>query len=58
MVRTGGKMTLNETLNALIEPICDEMGYDLVRLQKDFGDAVSVGVIYRLRRCGREGAAD
>ena len=34
-------------------------GYDdFVRLQKDFGDAVSVGIIHRLRRCGREAPGD
>ena len=35
-------MTLNETLNALIEPICDEMGYDLVRLQMQGGNSRKV----------------
>ena len=30
-------MALNETLNELIEPICDQMGYDLVRLQLQGG---------------------
>ena len=28
---------MNETLNELIEPICDQMGYDLVRLQLQGG---------------------
>ena len=35
-------MALNETLNALIEPICDEMGYDLVRLQLQGGNSRKV----------------
>lgn len=35
-------MALNETLNALIEPICDEMGYDLVRLQLSGGNTRKV----------------
>ncbi len=42
MVRTGGKMALNETLNALIEPVCNEMGYDLVRLQMQGGNTRKV----------------
>ena len=42
MVITGGKMALDETLNALIEPICDEMGYDLVRLQLQGGNTRKV----------------
>ena len=42
MVRTGGKMALNETLNGLIEPICDKMGYDLVRLQLQGGNSRKV----------------
>ncbi len=35
-------MALNETLNELIEPICDEMGYDLVRLQLQGGNSRKV----------------
>ena len=35
-------MTLNETLNALVEPICDKMGYDLVRLQMQGGNSRKV----------------
>ena len=35
-------MALNETLNALIEPICDETGYDLVRLQLQGGSSRKV----------------
>ena len=35
-------MALNETLNGLIEPICDEMGYDLVRLQLQGGNSRKV----------------
>ena len=35
-------MALNETLNGLIEPICNEMGYDLVRLQLSGGNARKV----------------
>ena len=35
-------MVLNETLNALIEPICDETGYDLVRLQLQGGSSRKV----------------
>lgn len=42
MVRTGGNMALNETLNELIEPICEKMGYDLVRLQLSGGAARKV----------------
>lgn len=35
-------MALNETLNGLIEPICNEMGYDLVRLQLSGGNSRKV----------------
>lgn len=42
MVRTGGKMALYETLNALVEPICNEMGYELVRLQLQGGNTRKV----------------
>ena len=35
-------MALNETLNALIEPVCNEMGYDLVRLQMQGGNTRKV----------------
>ena len=35
-------MTLNDTLNELIEPICDQMGYDLVRLQLHGGNSRKV----------------
>ena len=35
-------MALNETLNELIEPICEKMGYDLVRLQLSGGAARKV----------------
>ena len=35
-------MTLNETLNGLVEPICDKMGYDLVRLQMQGGNSRKV----------------
>ena len=35
-------MTLNDTLNELIEPICDQMGYDLVRLQLQGGNSRKV----------------
>ena len=35
-------MTLNETLTGLVEPICDEMGYDLVRLLLQGGNSRKV----------------
>ena len=35
-------MALNETLNELIEPICEQMGYDLVRLQLQGGNSRKV----------------
>jgi len=35
-------MALSETLNTLIEPICAEMGYDLVRLQLQGGNTRKV----------------
>jgi len=35
-------MALNETLDALVEPVCDEMGYDLVRLQLQGGNTRKV----------------
>lgn len=35
-------MALNETLTGLIEPICNEMGYDLVRLQLSGGNTRKV----------------
>ncbi|MBR4127258.1 MAG: ribosome maturation factor RimP [Alphaproteobacteria bacterium] len=35
-------MALYETLNALVEPICNEMGYELVRLQLQGGNTRKV----------------
>jgi ribosome maturation factor RimP len=35
-------MALNETLNELVEPICEQMGYDLVRLQLQGGNSRKV----------------
>ncbi len=35
-------MTLNDTLTGLIEPICEQMGYDLVRLQMQGGNTRKV----------------
>ena len=36
------KMTLNDTLTGLIVPVCESMGYDLVRLQMQGGNSRKV----------------
>lgn len=51
-------MALNETLNELIEPICEQMGYDLVRLQLQGGNSRKVLQIMAERKDRRAMTVD
>ncbi len=51
-------MALNETLNGLIEPICEQMGYDLVRLQLQGGNSRKVLQIMAERKDRRAMTVD
>ncbi len=56
--KTGGHMTLNETLNELIAPICDKLGYDVVRLQMQGGNSRKVLQIMAERKDRRAMTVD
>ena len=51
-------MALNETLNELVEPICEQMGYDLVRLQLQGGNTRKVLQIMAERKDGKSMTVD
>ena len=51
-------MALNKTLNELVEPICEQMGYDLVRLQLQGGNTRKVLQIMAERKDGKSMTVD
>ena len=51
-------MTLNDTLTELIVPVCEDMGYDLVRLQLQGGNSRKVLQIMAERKDRRAMTVD